>query len=395
MPEYRYTARDNKTGKIIKDTIQAIDEGTFYLELERRNQICINYKEKGNLDTVELPYRFKTKELSVFCREFAIMLSAGIPIVNVLEKLNNREKKPQKKRVYMYLIEAIEKGNTVADAMQKIGSVFPPILIEMVRIGEQSGSMEYVVDKMAHYYEKEYKNKSRVQAAMIYPVMLVIVTLGVMILLFTYVMPQFFTMFEGKDLPGITIFFMKVSNFLTTKWLYILIGILVLMMIWQLITKTKGGKLAVDKFACNIPLISKLLEKSIISRFASTMYILSSSGIVILNALEICGATIANTFLRGKLMHCREEVEKGRSLSDAMETENLFDDMVWSMISTGESTGNADGMYQKLADYYEQEADSATEKLMAIMEPAMLIIIGILVALVIASILIPLYSMYR
>ncbi|MCQ2521113.1 MAG: type II secretion system F family protein [Lachnospiraceae bacterium] len=395
MPEYKFKARDNKTGKIVTDVIQAVDEATFYRMLENRNMICISYVEKGNIDNVNIPYRFKMKELSVFCREFSIMMSAGIPVIEVFQKISAREKKPQKKRVYMYLIESVEKGNTVADTMKKLGNVFPPMLIEMFRIGEQSGSMEYVIAKMAVYYEKGYKTKSRVTSAMIYPVMLMLVTVGVVILLFTFVMPKFFQMFEGKEIPGITRFFMGVSTFLTTKWLYILIGILVLLMIWQVIVKNKAGRYAVDKLKCNIPVFSKLLEKSVISRFSSTMYILTSSGIVILNALEICGQTLTNTFQRGKLMTCREEVEKGRALSDSMESEQLFEDMVWSMIATGESTGNSDEMYQKLADYYEQEADNATEKLLAIMEPAMLVTIGVIVALVMASILIPLYGMYR
>lgn len=396
MPEYSYKAKDMKTGKIISDKMQVVDEATFYRELEKKNLVCIRKVEKGNVDNVELPYRFKLKELSVFCREFSIMLSAGIPIVDVFNKLNNRTSNKEKKRVYLYMIESVEKGNTIADSMQKLGQVFPNILIEMMRIGETSGSLEKVIEKMAEYYEKEYKTRSKVQTVMIYPIILTVVTVGIMILLFTYVMPKFFTMFEkSMSLPGITVFFMKVSDFLIHDWMYLILGIALVMLVFKVFVSTQKGRLAFDKFKCGIPAVSKLIEKGVIARFASTMFILTSSGIVILDALEICAQTLSNTFMRNKLLNCREEVQKGTELSVAMEREGLFEDLVWSMMATGEETGNADEMYEKLSKYYEQENDVATEKLMAIIEPVMLLVIGVLVALVVASILVPIYSMYR
>lgn len=395
MPEYRYDARDVNTGKIVKDTLQAMDEPAFYRELEKKGLVCIKMHEKGNLDNVSLSYRFKLKELSVFCREFSIMLSAGIPLVDVINKLNLRTHSKQKKRVYLYLLESVEKGNTLADSMTKLGNVFPSILIEMVKIGEQSGSLEIVVEKMAVYYEKEYRNKSKVQTVLIYPVILCVVTFAIIIFLFTFIMPKFFVILDGKELPGITKLFMKVSDFLINDWIYIILVVVVCMVLFSVYTSTKKGRLFVDKFKCSIPVVSKLLEKGIISRFADTMFILSSSGIVIIEALDICSATLTNTFLRSKLQSCREEVQKGITLSKAMEAEKLFDDLVWSMINTGEETGNADEMYHKLSVYYEQENDVATGKLMAMLEPCILVIIGGIVGLVVASILIPIYSMYK
>ena len=395
MPEYRFSAKEVNTGKIVKDTIQTIDEAAFYKEIEKRGLVCIKMQEKGNVDNAELSYRFKLKEMSVFCREFSIMLSAGIPLVDVLNKLNLRTTNKNKKRVYLYLIEAVEKGNTLADSMTKLGNVFPKVLIEMIRIGEQSGSIEIVVEKMAQYYEKEYRNKSKVQTVLIYPVILCVVTVAIIIFLFTFIMPKFFTMLEGKELPKITIIFMKVSDFLINDWIYLILGIVVFMVAFSVFNSTEKGRLFIDKFKCSIPVVSKLFEKGVISRFSDTMYILSSSGIVIIEALEICAATLTNVFLRNKLLKCREEVQKGISLSKAMETEKLFEDLVWSMINTGEETGNADEMYHKLSVYYEQENDVATGKLMAIMEPCILLVIGTIVGLVVASVLIPIYSMYK
>lgn len=395
MPEYKYKAKEIETGKLVSGVIQASDERAFYRELDKKKLVCVSLKEKGNVDHAELPYRFKIKELSIFCREFSIMLSAGIPLVDVINKLNLRTNNKEKKRVYLYLIEAIEKGNSLASSMDKLGAVFPQILIEMIRIGEQSGNIETVVEKMAIYYEKEYKTRSKVTTVMIYPVILLVVTFAIMILLFTFVMPKFFTIFTNMELPGITRFFMAVSNFLINDWIYLILGVIAVAVIFNVINATTKGRYAFDKFKASIPAISALLEKSTIERFANTMYILSSSGIVILDALQICSATFSNTFLRRKLDLAREEVQKGVAFSKALEQHGLFEDLVWSMIATGEETGNSDEMYQKLAKYYEQENDAATSKLLAIMEPCILLLIGGIIALVVVSILIPIYSMYR
>ncbi|MGN0347884.1 MAG: type II secretion system F family protein [Lachnospiraceae bacterium] len=395
MPEYKYKAKDMTTGKMVSGIIQAGDEAAFYREMERKKLACVSLKEKGNVDSVELPYRFKLKELSVFCREFSIMLSAGIPLVDVLNKLNLRTTKKEKKRVYLYLIEAVEKGNSLAVSMEKLGKVFPSMLVEMVRVGEQSGTLEIVVDKMAVYYEKEYKTKSKVTTVMIYPVILLVVTFAIMILLFTFVMPKFFTIFSNMELPAITRFFMAISNFLINDWLYLILGILAVFVAVSVINSTKKGRFWFDRLKANIPGFSALWMKGMIERFANTMYILTSSGIVIMNALEICGATFGNTFLRSKLDNAREEVQKGVAFSRALEKENLFEDLVWSMIATGEETGNADEMYLKLSKYYEQESEDATSKMLAVMEPCILLVIGGIIALVVVSILIPIYSMYR
>lgn len=395
MPEYKYKAKDMTTGKMVSGIIQAGDEAAFYREMERKKLACVSLKEKGNVDNVELPYRFKLKELSVFCREFSIMLSAGIPLVDVLNKLNLRTTKKEKKRVYLYLIEAVEKGNSLAVSMEKLGKVFPSMLVEMVRVGEQSGTLEIVVEKMAVYYEKEYKTKSKVTTVMIYPVILLVVTFAIMILLFTFVMPKFFSIFSNMELPAITKFFMAISNFLINDWLYLILGILAVFVVVSVINSTKQGRFWFDRLKSNIPGFSALWMKGMIERFSNTMYILTSSGIVIMNALEICGATFGNTYLRSKMDKAREEVQKGVAFSRALEKENLFEDLVWSMIATGEETGNADEMYLKLSKYYEQESEDATSKMLAVMEPCILLVIGGIIALVVVSILIPIYSMYR
>lgn len=393
MPEYRYKAKDTATGKIIKNKMMASDEATFYREIEKKGLVAIEVNVKSD-EEVSIPYKFKLKELSVFCREFSIFMDAGIPVVEALNKLNNRTKKKRKKEVYMFLIESVEKGNPLAESMEKLGNVFPEMLIQMVRIGETSGTIETVMNRMALYYEKEHKNRSNVQTALIYPVTLIVVTIGVVVLLFTFVMPKFFGILDKDSIPLITKIFMWLSGVLVNDWMYILLAVALVGIGYGIFVSTPKGRYLVDKFMCNIPVISKLMEKGTIARFSNTMGMLTSSGIVILESLEICARTLGNKYLISKLDHCREEVQKGESLSTSMERDNLFEDLVWSMIATGEETGNSEEMYEKLSHYYEQESEAATAKLMALMQPVLLVVIGVIVALAVASILLPIYQSY-
>lgn len=394
MAIYRYKAR-NIDGKVVSGKLEASDERSFYLEIEKKGLVCISHQEVDENKGDDIFQKLKTKEVASFCREFGVLLDAGIPVIQALQTLERRTNNKKLKKTYMSLIEGIGKGDAMADVMDSLGNIFPDILRSMVRIGEQSGSLSYVILTMADFYAKEHKAKSKMQAMMIYPVMLIVLTIGVVIALFTFVLPRFFTMFGDKDLPWITEFFMGVSNIMVNHWKLILMGILFIVFAILLIGKSEIGRYTFDKWKCKFPVVGKLMEKTRIARFANTMYILTGSGIVVLDSLKICAGSLGNLYVKEKFDRIREEVEKGRNLSDCMEGEKLFENMVWSMIATGEETGNSTLMYEKLYDYYEQEADMANQKLMALMEPAVMIVIGGLIGLVMASVLMPIYGMYQ
>lgn len=393
---YNYTAKD-AGGKIHTGNMEANGDDEFYLFLDKQSWYCVSVSRKDlQLEAQErLVYRFKTKEIALFCREFAIMLSAGMNMLTTLQLLYNRCIKAKQKQCYMHMIEAIEKGETLHDAMRKLGKAFPTLLSSMVLAGEASGSLDIVMEKMALYYERDYRLKSKLQTAMIYPIMLMLVTVAVIIMLFTVVLPQFFSMFEGQDLNPLTSFYMKLSVFLRERW-YIPLGIiLVIIILIHFLKKDTNFRLSYDKIKLKIPVISKLLEKILIARFANGMNILYSSGISIIRSMEICSTVISNSYLELKMNRATEQVEKGTSLSEALEEQLLYDSMVWSMVHIGEESGNLDAMFQKLSEYYELESETATQKMMAILEPAMLIFIAIIVGSVVASVLMPLYGMYQ
>lgn len=394
MAEFRYTAK-NLDGKVVRGKIKAADERGFFAELEKKGLMCMSHQHLEEDKGKDIFQKLKTKELASFCRELGVLLDAGIPVVRSLQTLQKREKNKKLKKCYMSLIENIGKGEAMADAMNRLGGMFPPMLVSMINIGEQSGALSSVVVSMAEYYNKEQKSKNKMQTMMIYPVLLLVMTLCVVIALFTFVLPRFFQMFENQELPLITKIFMAFSNFLVNDWKLLILGIAVVVFAFVMIGQTQTGRYMYDKIACTFPMVGKLLDKGRIARFANTMYVLTESGIVVLESLKIVSNSLGNTYLKEKFDRIREEVEKGRSLSDCMESQGLFENMVWSMVATGEETGNTTLMYQKLYDYYEEEAETANQKLMAIMEPVIMLVIGVLIGLVMASVLVPIYGMYK
>lgn len=394
MNTYEYKARTEK-GKIFHGTIECGSEQEFYKRLEEKQLYCIEMKQKADRLAQKKQSKWKPKEIGLFCREFAIMLSAGMNMISALQLLYERAHKPHQKTCYMLLLEEIAKGDTLYEAMRRQRNVFPNMLLSMILAGETSGKIDTVMEKMAVYYEKEADLRTKLTNAMIYPIVLICITFGVIILLFTFVLPRFFSLFEGKEVPGITKFFMNVSYFMTNYW-YVLLLIVVLVVIavhW--LQRSEKFHAQTDAYVLKIPVVGKLMEKLIIARFANAMNILYSSGITIVESLKIAIGTVGNMYVAKKLTNVNELIEKGISMSEAMEREGLFDNMIWSMIQIGEESGNLESMFYKLSDYYSKESESATQKMMAIMEPLVLVVIAMVIAVVIASVLMPIYSMYK
>lgn len=395
MVQYTYRAKD-EDGKTHNGRLESETDDEFYAFLSQRNWYCISVDKKDIEAEAQdkAQYKFKSKELAVFSREFAIMLSAGITMFSAFHLLYTRCTKPKQKACYMHLIEMLEKGLTLHDAMKRMGNTFPGLLKSMVYAGEASGSLDIVMKKMADYYERDHRLKGKIQTALIYPGLLIIVTIAVVLLLFTFVLPQFFDMLEGQDLNALTKFYMAVSVFLINRW-YIAIAVIgAIMLLFYFLRNNPAFKLKFDQIKLKIPVFSKLFDKILIARFSNGMNILYSSGISIMESLDICGNVLSNLFLKKKLESAMEMVEKGTSLSEALEQHGLFDPMVWSMIHIGEESGSLDEMFYKLSEYYEQESETATQKMMALMEPIILVVIAIIVGTVVASVLMPIYGSY-
>lgn len=396
MIRYDYKAK-NIHGKVYRGQVEAGSDNEFYKYLESKELFCIS-KKAVNLDesgTKKIRRKLKLQELSVFCREFSVLLESGINIMTALQLLYERESKKELKDCIMRMIERIKKGDTLYEAMKKQGDVFPVLLTSMVLAGESSGSIDRVIAKMAIYYEKEASLKAKLQNAMIYPSILITVTFAVIIVLFTFVLPQFFQLFENQELPWITSVFMKISQVLTNNWYNLLLGFLFVILLIKVISIQEKVAYKLDTYKMKIPVFGRLFYTVIMAHFANAMSILYVSGITITKCLEISSRTVTNHYISEKLVHVRERVEKGETLSTALQGENLFDHMFWSMIHIGEESGNLEAMFDKLSEYLEQESETAVQKMMAILEPTVLIVIALIIGSVIASVLLPIYSMYQ
>lgn len=395
MARYRYKAKD-VNGKIVYGTMEAENDTEFYGNLEKEKLYCIskNISRKESAGREGNEKKLKTKTLSMFCREMAVLLASGMNLLAALRLLYEREEKIYIKNSYMRLIESIEKGDTFYEAMKKQGDVYPKLLKSMVLAGEASGTIDVIMEKMAVYYEKEAALKSKVQNAMIYPVILMLVTLGVVILLFTFVLPQFFEMFEGQEIPAITAVFMAISKFLTKYWYLLLLGLFAAGCIFKLLLEYDRTGAKIDKMTLSIPIFGKLIGKILMGHFANAMCILYASGVTIVKALEISSDTINNRYIVQRLANVREQVEKGIVLSAALQNEGIFDKMFWSMVHIGEESGNLETMFYKLSEYMERESEAAVQKMLAVIEPIMLIVIALVIGCVVASVLLPIYSMY-
>ena len=390
--EYRFKALDEH-GKQIKSIVVASTDEAFYAELKRRKLQCIEYHVTN--DSLGRRYkRMNLKQTSSFCSQLSILIQTGVPIAQAIGELVKQEPKEQIRNIYLYLMETVQKGSSLSDAMKSLDRVFPNVLTYMVEVGEQSGSLGDIFNRMSDYYSKEYKSRSRAKNAMIYPLVLMVVTFIVTIALFTFIMPQFMTMFEGMELPLISRIMMAISNYFVNYWMIIVCVVAAIVFLVLAIGQTDGGAYIFSKVKCTFPVLGKLQMQTYIARFTSAMNIMSSTNVDSLAALRTSASALDNKYLESKFESIIAAVAAGMSLSSAMEEYDVFDPFVRSMIHTGEATSRTSEVYRKTATYYDSEAEAASQKMLALSEPLLIVVIGLVVGLVLVSIFVPMYSMY-
>lgn len=391
MRSYKYAARD-ASGKISRGVLSAETREEAFKKLKDSGLYSLKLEETGT-DTGR-PYRIKLKEVAFFCRQLSTMLSAGLTVLKSIDILYNRAAKPRVKTAYLKLYEDIQKGLSLTEAFREQEGVFPALLVSMVQAGEMSGSLDRVMERMAEHYEKENKLLNKVRGSMVYPIILICVTLAVMIGLFVFVLPSFFTMFEGAEVPGITRAVMAVSNLLINGWYLLLIGALLLALLCMYLSSIPKVRRWLDKLKITFPVFGKLMMTVYVSRLTNSLAILYSSGISMLDTVGIAVGVLGNTYISAKFTGVIQEIERGEMLSDAIGKTELFDPMVTSVIYVGEQSGSLDRILAKLSAFYDDEAQTAMQRMVTLMEPLMMIVIAIVIGIVIAAVLLPVYSMY-
>lgn len=401
MPGFTYVAVDKK-GKEKRGNIDADSREKVVEILKNDGFIPVSIKEQGALNKeidFSIGKKVKPRDLSVFCRQFVSITQAGVPMKEALQMLSEQTENKWLKRAISEVLLSVEKGNTLADSMRGQQDVFPPMLINMVEAGENSGSLEMAFTRMAVQFEKEAKLKATIKKATIYPIILVIAAIGVVAVMMLFVIPIFIDMFADLDveMPAITMWVMNTSKWVTANWYIILAVIILVVVAYKLIYRTEQGRLTIDKIKIKMkmPLFGKLTVKTACAQFARTMSTLLSSGISTIDALETVAKIVNNIHYTNALMKAREEVMKGIPLSEPLVTSGIFPPMVCHMTGIGEETGNIEDMLEKLADYYDEEVEMTTQSVLAAMEPLIIVFIALVVGTLVIAVISPIKAMYN
>jgi type IV pilus assembly protein PilC len=396
MPVFTYRGT-NRAGDTVSGELAAASKSELINSLKRQQINVTKMSEKGkefNLPT--FGGGVDSKELAIFTRQFSVMIDAGLPLVQCLEILAGQQENKVFRKVLTATRAAVEGGSTLSAAMRQHEKVFDALYVNLVEAGETGGILDTILQRLSSYIEKNVKLKRAVKSALVYPVAVLLVAAGVIVLLLWKVVPIFATLFLGLgvNLPLPTRIVIGMSNFIGSIFglliLVFFVGAGIGLKVWY---GTPTGRMAIDRTLLKLPLIGILLRKIAVARFTRTLGTLISSGVPILEGLEITARTAGNALIEKSLMEVRKGLEAGRNLADPLKDTEVFPGMVTQMIGVGEQTGAMDAMLQKIADFYEDEVDAAVKDLLAALEPMMIVFLGVVVGGIVISMYLPLFSL--
>lgn len=397
MPEYIWEGLTRRK-ETKKGEIEAPDEGAVRTQLRRQGikPVSIKKKPKDILENIPLfKKKVKEKDVVIFSRQFATMIDAGLPIIQCLELLGAEEENVAFKKIITTIKEDIESGISLTDALKKYPDVFDELFVNLVAAGEAGGILDVILNRLSAYMEKAMKLKAKVKGAMTYPASVLVISIAVVVLLLYKVVPVFEEMFAGfgSALPGPTQFLVNASAFVQSNILY-MIGVAVIIVIaFKRYYKTERGRLQVDTFVLKSPVFGMLLKKVAVAKFSRTLSTMMSSGVPILDGLEIVSKTAGNKVIENALMDTKKSISEGKTIAEPLSEAGIFPSMVVSMIGVGENTGALDAMLAKIADFYDDEVDTAVDAMTALLEPFMMVFLGGVVGGMIVALYLPIFSM--
>lgn len=394
MPVYAYKAKNLK-GEALEGDYESISVESLEYMLREKGFFLIESKKKGTEFTLAgLFGKVNIKDIAVFCRQFAVIINSGITIVEAIGILRDQASKKRAKEVLDEVHSDLQKGRVLSEAMQRYPDMFPEFMQNMVRVGEASGSLDTVLNRLADYYENDNKLRRKVKSAMTYPAILGVLTVGVVILLMVMVLPMFAGVLKdmGGDMPLITKILISISSFMVKNLMVIIAFIILLVIGVSYFIKTESGRYWFDNLMLRMPVFKATTVKSITARFARSMNILLKSGIPIINAMEIMGDLIGNKAVERKFIEAKEEIKEGRGISGPMKKLGIFPPLLIHMIAVGENTGELDEMLGRTAGFFDEEVEEAIEKLTAMVEPAMIIIMAAIIGCIILSVMLPMIN---
>jgi type IV pilus assembly protein PilC len=389
-------------GRVMKGELEAPNpEAVFALLRERRIRPIptrIREKGKGLEREITIPgfgEKVKAKDISLFTRQFATMIDAGLPIVQCLDILSEQSESKLLRNTIRMIKQDVEGGATLAEALRKHPKVFDDLYVNMVQAGEMGGVLNTILNRIALFIEKAHKLKKKVKGAMIYPCSIIAVAVIVVAILLIFVIPVFAELYGsmGRALPAPTQITINISNWFVATWYYALFAIVGVTVAIRFYAQTDQGRMNIDRLLLRLPIMGDLLRKVAVARFSQNMSLLLSSGVPILDGLAITAKTAGNKVVEKAIMDSRLSISQGRTVADPLRESKIFPPMVCQMVAVGENTGGLDTMLKKVADLYEEEVDDAVNNLTALMEPMIMIVLGVILGGLVISMYLPIFQL--
>ncbi len=391
MKSFSYVAQDAK-GNTVKGVIVADNEQQFMAKMKEKGLYCKDFKESDS-DNSKSIYKFNTKELAFCCRQLAAMLTSGLTLVKAIDILCREQEKEKARAIWQDIYENVQKGESFSSSLEMYQGSFPDFLISMVGAGESSGSLDVIMQRMSDHYAKENKLKNTIKSAMVYPIILLVLCVVIVIFLFTFIMPTFLDMYEDEaSMPFLTKVMGNISDFITSKWYVLILLVAGIAVFIRYALKVPSMRLKVDRLLIKAPSIGPLITKIYTGRFARTLSSLYSSGIPMVECLQRASAVLGNSYIDQCFEDVVDEVKQGETLSSSITRTGIFEPMFCSIIYVGEEAGALDAILEKTSDYYEEESDSAVQRLVSMVEPMLIIFLGLIIGMVVCAIYPALYG---
>ncbi len=397
MPVFQWEGKD-RSNQVRKGEIEAAteQEARGILARQRINPTKVKKKPKDLFENVSfLQPKVKEQDIIVFCRQFSTMIDAGLPIIQCLDILQSQQENATFKKMLKDIKESVESGKTLAESLKKYPKHFDDLFVNMVAAGEAGGILDVILRRLSAYMEKSARLKSQVKGAMTYPLVTILIAIAVVAVILVFVIPVFEEMFAdfGQALPAPTQIVIGMSEFVKGNILWIIIGVALLIFAFRRFYKTEKGRAMIDEFTLKLPVVGILVRKVAVAKFTRTMGTMLASGVAILEALDIVARTAGNKSVESAIYKVRDGISEGQTIADPLSETGVFPPMVCQMIAVGESTGAIDAMLEKIADFYEEEVDQAVENLTSMIEPFMLVFLGVVIGGLVVSMYLPVFQM--
>ncbi len=396
MPTYLYSAR-TVTGELQSGELDLPTKDEVIGYLRKQRLVPVNVRSKPKDISISFGTGIKTREVVIFTRQFATMINSGLPLVQSLTILAEQTENAKFKVIISQVLNDIQAGQTLADAMRQHPKVFTDLYVNMVAAGEAGGILDTILLRLATFLEKNDALVRKIKGAMTYPAVMLMVVLGATTILLWKVVPVFATIFTdaGMALPMPTMVVLSISEFLQSYIHFLFMGMIALVFAIKKYYGTTGGQLRIDRILLRMPVLGPLIRKSAVSRFTRTLGTLISSGVSILEGLEITARTAGNRVVHDAVMNSRASIAGGATISDPLKASGVFPPMVVQMINVGEQTGGLDDMLSKIADFYDDEVDAAVSALTSVLEPIMIVVMGVVIGGMVVAMYLPMFDLIQ